>query len=243
VIRIKRPARAPAILRGKGAEARERNTEAFARGETVFNFDSGIYGHQRVKRPLVKAQHGKCCFCESKVTHIASGHIEHFRPKGGVRQHPDEPLYRPGYFWLAYEWHNLLFSCELCNSRHKKNLFPLANPSDRARRPTDNLDAEQPMFIDPSREDPSAHIGFRAEYPFAINGSTRGEATWRGLGLDREALAEIRRDHLVMVKALKKLSEGAPDQADRLEATKLLKKFVSPRAQWSAMVRAAIGEQ
>jgi hypothetical protein len=87
---------------------------------------------------------------------------------------------------LAYEWTNLLFCCELCNSRFKKNLFPLSTPMSRARTPSDDLGAEEHIFIDPATEDPMNHIQYREEYPFAVNGSHRGDATWRALGLDRE---------------------------------------------------------
>jgi hypothetical protein len=156
VIRIERPKRVPARLAKQGRAARQRDLLAFEAGVTMFEFAREIYGHHTVKRALVKAQHGKCCFCESKVTHVSNGHVEHFRPKGGVRQSDQDPLEQPGYFWLAYEWTNLLFACELCNARFKKNLFPLVNPATRARRPDDDLAREDPLFIDPSRDEPGA---------------------------------------------------------------------------------------
>ena len=61
-------------------------------------------------------------FCESKVSHIAYGDVEHFRPKAGYRQRPEDPLVQPGYYWLAYEWSNLLFCCQLCNQRFKATI-------------------------------------------------------------------------------------------------------------------------
>jgi hypothetical protein len=240
VIRIQRPKRVPAPLATKGTAARKSDCKAFGRGVTKFDFDTKIYGDPRVKKALIAAQHDKCAFCESKVTHIASGHVEHFRPKGGVRQHEGDLVQKPGYFWLAYEWKNLLFSCEICNSRFKGNLFPLTNPTARARRPRDDLAAEKPLFVDPAVEDPAAHIGFREEYPFAVNGSARGEATWRALGLDREKLAEIRRDYLQLVKALMALRDMSEVASERRAATELLKRLSGKTAQWSAMVRAAV---
>lgn len=53
--------------------------------------------------------------------------VEHFRPKGGWRQSPGQPIEQPGYYWLAYEWSNLFLACGPCNSRHKRNLFPLTD--------------------------------------------------------------------------------------------------------------------
>ncbi len=76
---------------------------------------SSVYGHRAVRSALAACQFGKCCFCESKIQHVMSGEVEHFRPKGGVRQRRSDPLDRPGYYWLAYDWSNLLLSCQSCN--------------------------------------------------------------------------------------------------------------------------------
>ena len=139
MIQIDKPRQAPKVLRDKGTKKRRTNCNSYTRskaayrkGKKNFKFDSKIYGHTTVKKGLIKAQHDKCCFCESKVSHISYGDVEHFRPKGGVRQTPKGPLGKPGYYWLAYEWSNLFFSCQLCNQRFKDNLFPLKNPGDRA---------------------------------------------------------------------------------------------------------------
>lgn len=229
------------MLKQKGAREAQKLRAAHAAGRTDFVFDREIYAHTTVKTALVDAQHRKCCFCESKVDHVSFGHVEHFRPKAGTRQKSSSRLQTPGYFWLAYDWRNLLFSCELCNSRFKRNLFPLANPSARATRPEDDLASEQPLFIDPSREDPTEHISFREEYPYAVAGSRRGNASWKALGLDREALAERRRERLKVVRALVFIRDGDHSSlAQRIEATSLLKEFASDAGEWSAMVRSAL---
>jgi uncharacterized protein (TIGR02646 family) len=128
-------------------------------GERTFEFDSSIYGAKSVKNALIRAQQGKCAFCESQVRHIAHGDVEHYRPKGGVRQSEADPLDQPGYFRLAYGWENLFFACQLCSQSFKKNLFPLVDPTRRARSHLDDLAAEQPMVIHPADEEPSAFIG------------------------------------------------------------------------------------
>jgi hypothetical protein len=133
MIRITKPEQAPSILRKRGQRTTEANQQAFINGERTFKFDSSIYGAKSVKMALIKAQHDKCAFCESKVGHIAFGDVEHYRPKGGVRQNDTGPLEQPGYFWLAYAWENLFFACQLCNQSFKKNLFPLADPARRAQ--------------------------------------------------------------------------------------------------------------
>lgn len=71
-----------------------------------------IYADKTVRKKLLKMFHGKCAYCESKITTIYNGDIEHFRPKGKIQNANPS---RPGYFWLASEWENLLFACPFCN--------------------------------------------------------------------------------------------------------------------------------
>ena len=126
MIRITKPSQAPKILRERGRTTTDDNCATFdvapndyLAGNKTFEFDRSLYAAKSVKKALVKAQHEKCCFCESKVTDVAYGDVEHFRPKAGYRQTGTDPLGRPGYYWLAYVWENLFFSCQLCNQRFK----------------------------------------------------------------------------------------------------------------------------
>src|SRR5262249_19201025 len=151
----------------------------------TFRFKGAIYGHPSVKDALRKAQHDKCALCEAKITHVQYGDVEHFRPKAGYRQHPEDPLVRPGYYWLAYEWSNLLFCCQLCNQRFKGNHFPLADPARRARSHRDDITQEEPLLINPTTEDPADFLEFRENVIRAIDDNPRGNATIKVFGLDR----------------------------------------------------------
>ena len=111
MIRVERPATPPAILLAEGAAKTLEDCAGFDGKAKSFTFDSDIYGHKTVKDALVEMHHGKCCYCESRVRHIAPGTIDHFRPKSAVQQSPGDPLLFPGYYWLAYTWVNLLFLC------------------------------------------------------------------------------------------------------------------------------------
>ncbi len=190
MIRVSKPRVAPKILREKGKPATEELIKKYTKGDHEFEFDRDIYGCQEVKDALIKAQHDKCCFCEAKITHISFGHVEHFRPKGGYVQADGDPLNRPGYFWLAYTWSNLFFCCELCNSRHKRNLFPLQDDSQRATSPSHFIKKERPRFLDPSQVDPTSKIGFRGEIAYPIDDDPDAKLTIEALGLNRPKLVE-----------------------------------------------------
>lgn len=117
-----------------------------------------VYANKQVRKQLKKMFHGKCAYCESKITSIYSGDIEHFRPKGGYGE--NNPLTKPGYYWLAADWNNLLFACPFCNQTNthevmenktiieviqgKLNQFPLLTETHRLNFSHGNL-----FFTDP----------------------------------------------------------------------------------------------
>lgn len=254
MIRIRRPHPAPDILRIKGKNKRRghslsytRDTANYRSGQRKFDFYSGIYGHRTVKAALTSMQHEKCAYCESKLTHIAYGDVEHFRPKGGFTQQPGDALLRPGYYWLAYEWPNLLFSCQLCNQRYKKNLFPLLDPASRATNHHDDIARESAVFIDPSAEDPETSITFRAEVARGVDPDNRGDDTIAALDLNRRELLERRRDRYTGQKLLFQLILVASAQPDNVQlaglardAERALSQAQADDAEYAAMVRAAV---
>ncbi|MCX7098081.1 MAG: hypothetical protein NTV43_09305 [Methylococcales bacterium] len=238
----------PAILQTKGKAEQTALCEAYRQGGTEFEFKSNIYGHEEVKTALRKMQHDKCCFCEAKLSHISYGDVEHYRPKAAYKQADSEALTKPGYYWLAYTWDNLLLSCTLCNQQYKKNLFPLQNPTDRARSHLDNIAAEKPLLLNPTLSNPQDFIGFRSEIPYALNGNLHGKTTIAVLGLDRENLNEMRRTKLGELRILLDLVTLADQQ--RLddealqhlakEAKQMLNNATLASAEYSAMVSALL---
>jgi len=238
----------PEILRSKGKAKQLALCAAYEQGTGTFSFDSRIYAHETVKETLVTMQHGKCCFCEAKILHVSYGDIEHYRPKAGYQQDSSESLQKPGYYWLAYVWDNLLLSCTLCNQQYKKNLFPLLHPGKIALSHHDDITAEQPLLINPAVVNPQDYIGFRAEIPYAINGNAYGKATITILGLGRDNLNEARRTKLAEIAVLFDLIILANNRSDPElhalagEARKKLDDDVSPTAEYSAMVRSYNGK-
>lgn len=238
MIRIHKPKEGPPILRERGKALTEACCRDHERGAPL-EFDESVYGHRSVKEALMEAQHGKCCYCEHPIRPSGHGDIEHFRPKRAVRQSDTSPESRPGYYWLAYAWTNLFLSCEVCNQIHKRSLFPLADPTRRARTHTQTLADESPLLLDPAGDDPERSIGFRREVPFGRD--SRGAATIQCLKLDRTALCERRADHLAYFKAflhIVEISERSverPPEAD--EALTWLQHMSSDRGAYAAAVR------
>lgn len=149
------------------------------------------YNDEKVKKRLFELQHHNCAYCESKQQQAAYRDVDHFRPKDT-------------YWWLAWSWNNLLFSCEICNRSHKSALFPLRDDSARLQAEEQPPGQEQPLLLDPFDPlvDPSREIGFRRLkangkkqwHPFGR--TDRGMKTIEVCGLDRPALIDAYTDHV-----------------------------------------------
>jgi hypothetical protein len=110
---------------------------------------------------------GMCAYCEAAVDAVYVGDAEHYRPKGEVTQRDDgrevvvtdpDGTPHPGYYWLAYDWRNVLPSCYKCNTYHGKGtLFPAI------RHGFSPLDGDSPAALD-EFEDPFLLQPFRDGY-------------------------------------------------------------------------------
>ena len=251
MIRIGKPPNTPIILLKQGADqtredkaAYDNDPGGYRSGKHKFQANNRIYGDKSVKLVLLSAQHGKCCYCEAKFGATSYGDVEHYRPKGAVKQGPGLSIEYPGYYWLAYDWDNLLVSCTVCN-RNKSSLFPLVDETARACSHHDDIEKEQPLFINPARDDPREHIYFRGEEPIPITELGRG--TIKGLNLRRDDLQECRRTCLGELKILQDLivvaeNSSNPDMQDPIKRAKeQLKTAISPETQFSSMMQDFLG--
>lgn len=259
MIRVCKPMTPPAPLRERGPAATEalcveydRSSDGYLSGARRFAFDAHLYGHASVVAALTAAQHGKCCFCERRTL----GDVEHFRPKSGWRQSPGDPLRRPGYYWLAYEWGNLFVACGPCNQRFKRELFPLADPAERAMSHHADVRRERPLLIDPGSDEPEQLIGFREEVAYPIDGSVRASATIELIALNREDLIESRRDRWGPLRilvdcrtALRRLIEAEaregrtlpPEVIEQLnELDVVLRRACDDAAEYASMTRSLV---
>jgi uncharacterized protein (TIGR02646 family) len=156
-----------------------------------------IDGYDIVKERLWRIQYLKCCYCEQKMVPDYND-VEHYRPKAKAVRLPGCSLTH-GYWWLAFSWSNLLFSCAGCNRSAKRTLFPLEIGSISAIAENRIFRTEKPLLIDPYKTNPVEHIEYQDIrgywQPRPRNGSSLGAHTIRTCHLDRSALKERRTDY------------------------------------------------
>lgn len=176
------------------------------RKDIDFPFNSGVYNHQSVKPLLLKAQNDTCCYCETRIVGTA-GEIEHFRPKDGYKQDKmDKPLHKPGYYWLAYEWTNMLVACSVCNNT-KRNYFPIENAETRDEAIKERkIGKEKPYIINPyetSDEEIAKQLGFIGALEIGL--TKKGFYTVSCCGLNRPSLTK---DRFIMLSKLLIIKDG-----------------------------------
>ncbi|CAD5920402.1 hypothetical protein PCC9214_00622 [Planktothrix tepida] len=107
---------------------------------------------QELNSYLAKLRNGKCWYSES-LNPGSNKDVDHFRPKNRVYEDPDHE----GYWWLAFDWRNYRYSCQLCNQHRvdtanntnggKWDRFPISGAF-RARQEVDNLEMEDVDLLD-----------------------------------------------------------------------------------------------
>jgi hypothetical protein len=201
-------------------KATQDNIVAVAQGGEA-SIESTLYRRKKIKNAYFFSKgapfYGKCAYCEHPLSDFQPGDIEHFRPKAAITDEDDQKIYllddqgqqildednnpklHPGYYWLGYDWCNLIPSCTVCNRPQSENLgkrsrFPVADK--HAQIPGDEA-KEKPLLINPAsqdeNDDPDKHLfvddtgvmGFRSD---------RGKMCINIFGLNsREQLTTARR--------------------------------------------------
>lgn len=149
---------------------------------------------------LWRAQHLKCAYCET-LEQVKRNDVEHFRPAGRALR--TKGVADPGYWWLAYTWTNLLFSCRNCNQAGGKlDWFPLEEGSVPLAPLEEAPGRELATLIDPAAESPLDHIEFTHQLVdhrsrWIPRGKTaRGQRTVQILDLTRVSLTELYSQHV-----------------------------------------------
>jgi hypothetical protein len=156
---------------------------------------------------------GKCAYCER----FYKLDVEHYRPKGEIRDEDNALLRAVGYYWLGYEWSNLLPSCISCNrDGGKVSKFPFLAGGNPVTAPvfdqSGNLDRifciinHQTLVGElPALLNPEIDLNIETYFTFEVDNdkqgikikgvdmNRRGEITANICKLNRQ---EIRRDRL-----------------------------------------------
>jgi uncharacterized protein (TIGR02646 family) len=214
-------------------------SEAIAFFRKRANKDKGFTFKAYKEKPIVKALNEhfayKCAYCESSYAATAPVDVEHYRPKSEIVE--DKKKIRPGYYWLACDWGNLLPACRDCNSprnhtfangivdlRGKANSFPIANPKQRAKKPGQES-REQRLLLHPYRDDPTKHIEYtvdgviRPKLDKAGRSSRKGRTSIRVYGLDRPLLTDARRKQAIQTQGAIEKIRGLVELLDKSETS------------------------
>ena len=271
MIRV-RLGRAPEDLAGPVSRGGQEQAQAIAFFADPANenetFSFKAYGRDTVKQALNAAFGFKCAYCESYFGATQPIDVEHFRPKSGVAV--DGRLVKPGYYWLAASWGNLLPSCIDCNRGReqlvvgadarvvgKANQFPVAHEERRAHRPGDES-REPRLLLHPSLDRVESHLEFTLEGIVRPAVSTTGKESSKAVAsidvyaLQRDGLVRARkaREQLIRIeigrarKAALRMNEpgaGLFDFAEDLrESLGLLRDYMAPGSPYAGMARQLI---
>lgn len=164
--------------------------------------------------------HNKCAYCEHRLE-PAETQIDHFRPKGRAKDE-NGAIANYGYYWLAFEWYNLLPACGACNGGSgKADHFPIEIEGDRVQAPSgtpDNwiaeLNREAPLLLNPYEDEPEQHMCFD-DRGFVIDKTKRGKMTREICKLDRSTLIERRNE---AKRHVKEILAALVDNSNNIEA-------------------------
>ncbi|WP_067503979.1 hypothetical protein [Actinoplanes sp. TFC3] len=208
--------------------------------------------------------HGKCAYCETKMSAQSWGAAEHYRPKSRIsvrdlatkklvaQQNPGGST--SGYYWLAHDWRNIVPACDRCNSGDaKQDQFPIQgtrvwSPA-QLNDPADTAElngVEQPLLLHPCIDEPADHLRFGVAGAIAPkNDSDRGRETIEICRLSRGALAEERQAVQEQVRSAVMMAFVEAD-LKRVPLKQCLQavhdKYAEEKAEYSAAGRQAVDD-
>jgi uncharacterized protein (TIGR02646 family) len=205
MIRLIRPSMVPSWLGSQTVQDARSEIERIValQGRAKSDAFEAHWNKDEVRRALWEMHHHKCCYCERVRDLKRESDIEHYRPKAEV----DGDGTHPGYWWLAYEWENLFFSCRVCNQDFKKNYFPVSTGTARPNGPGQPLESANRLLLHPCDDDPEDELAWIVKQQsvpapvgatsapadpmhlaFVYGTTDRGNKTWTTLGLNRDEL-------------------------------------------------------
>ncbi|HNL07213.1 MAG TPA: hypothetical protein PKH93_06520 [Chitinophagales bacterium] len=146
----------------------------------------------------------KCAYCEQTE---CEPQVEHYRPKKGLQVWENGQWKRDsnhkGYYWLSYEWSNLLPACYHCNriGDGKGARFPTMNPNvavptSEAERSAIHLNViEKPYLLHPEIDYPERCLTIHRDGTIeGTDEAERGKMTIKICNLQRENLIVLRKE-------------------------------------------------
>ncbi len=182
------------IPEGLNNDAQKEKLKAAISDKLLHKFDSKIYRKASIDF-LKIIYNDKCAYCETNGDSGYYAEVEHYRPKKG------KPIDgHSGYYWLGYEWTNLLLCCRKCNGK-KLSQFPIL--STRIIDPTldvngmpvkeftfvnsETLLGERPLLLNPEIHKPQEHLIVLTDGTLK-NITDEGECTIKTCNLNRKEL-------------------------------------------------------
>jgi len=208
----------------------------------------------------------KCAYCESPYSATSDGDVEHFRPKGKIKER-NPP--KPGYYWLANDWNNLFLACSHCNQRRRHKLhgrkteqpagkmdqFPLKPEDKRLSGPDGDLLAEESarLLLNPCIDRPEKHLAYEINEGVVVPLTEIGSKSVEVFVLQRPYLVQERKKvllrllwHMKLVKQLLvKVNDNPADTGDKDSfetAFDILLSYTDLHAPYAGMCRYFVAE-
>ncbi|MCI9597059.1 MAG: TIGR02646 family protein [Firmicutes bacterium] len=174
------------------------------------------YRQKDVKDTLEKMYQQHCCYCESMIGRSSYGRIEHLKPKS-----------LPEFYQYAFEWENLHWCCEICNTSYKR----------------DNWDFQDPI-LDPSKDDIDRFLKLdltTGKYE-AIGNDKRARTTILHTGLNREELVKARRQIIIRFLKDYRAHQKAGNGKRFCDEWKLLKEDYDYPSVYDSLIQTIVKE-
>ena len=165
------------------------------------------YKQRDVQKALEQMYFGKCCYCEQMIGAESYEQIEHLRPKSNPKFHD-----------LTFEWNNLHWCCQRCNTAKGK------------------LWDEKYPIIDPTIDNPNEHL-----YLNLVNGEIehydlRGKTTISHAKLNRENLLKARKRTLRKLNELELTVKRTQAKEDDVQLINMLNIYVEDEEEFSSLI-------
>ncbi|MCP3420320.1 AAA family ATPase [Nocardioides pinisoli] len=152
------------------------------RSQRLWPIDHEFVYLPQLQQALRETFHGHCAYCGSPAD---PGEVSRHRPPEEALN-LDRSVSPDHYWWLSYDWANLLFVCTECHNL-KGSRFPVEAKRAPAESRGADLDVERPLLLDPYRDRPEWVFTYDTS-GFVVGVDDRAATTVEVLALNRPGL-------------------------------------------------------